>query len=232
MGLLEVFYAPEKLFAEVGKTGSWRLPFIAAVVLTLLVTFANSTVIDQGTILRNQLESNPRIAEQLGQERIEQMVRDANSPAAKIRTYILAPIAAGVVTLILAGIFFGLAQVASAGTTFKKVLGITAYSSWAHGLVAGVGGWIVLKMMDDPSSADMYNLIKLNPTLFMNKAESSKVFYSIASSLDLVSFWMIFLLGLGISKVSNRMSIAKGLTIVLIPWIIYVLGKAGLAALF
>jgi hypothetical protein len=232
VGLLEVFYAPEKIFAEVGKTASWRLPFIAGIVLTLIITFANSGVIDQGTILRNQLEANPRIAEQLGQERIDQMVRDANSPSAKIRTYVLAPIAAGVVTLILAGIFFGLAQVASAGTTFKKVLGITAYSSWAHGLVAGIGGWVVLRMMDDPSGAEMSNLIKLNPTLFMDKAESSKALYSIASSLDLVSFWMIFLLGLGISKVSNRMSLGKGLIIVLIPWAIYVLGKAGFATLF
>jgi hypothetical protein len=43
---------------------------------------------------------------------------------------------------------------------------------------------------------------------------------------------MIFLLGLGLSKISNRMSIAKGLVIVLIPWAVYVLGKAGIATLF
>ncbi len=232
MGLLEVFYAPEKLFAEVGKTASWRLPFIAGMLLALVIAFANSALIDPGSIVRAQLESNPRIAEQLGQERIDQMVRDANSPAAKIRGYVLAPVMSAVIALILAGIFFGLSQIASAGTTYKKILGVTAYSSFAHGLVAGIGGMVVLKMMGDTSGADMFNLIKLNPTLFMDKAATSKALYSIASSFDLLSFWMIFLLGLGISKVSVKMSLTKGLTIVLIPWVIYVLGRAGIASLF
>lgn len=232
MGLLEVFYSPEKIFAEVGKTGAWRLPLIATMLMALVIAFANSALIDPGSIVRTQLESNPRIAEQLGQERIDQMVRDANAPSARIRGYVLAPVGSAVVALILAGIFFGLAQVASAGTTYKKVLSVTAYSSWAHGLVAGIGGVVVLKMMGDTSGADVFNLIKLNPTLFMDKASTSKALYSIASSFDLLSFWMIFLLALGISKVSDRMSFTKGLIIVLIPWAIYVMGKAGISMLF
>ncbi|MGE5567880.1 MAG: YIP1 family protein [Rhodospirillales bacterium] len=232
MKLFQVFYAPEELFAGVGKTASWRLPFIAYILVTLVITFANTSLVDQGSVLRAQLEPSPRIAEQLGQERIDQMAREANAPAARIRTCIIAPISSAVVALIVAGVFFGLAQITSAGTTYKKILGVTAYSLFAYGLVAGAGGLIVLLIMGDPSGAEMTNLIKLNPTLFMDRASTSKALYSIASSLDLLSFWMIFLLGLGISKVSAGMSLTKGLIIVIIPWIVYVLGKAGVATLF
>lgn len=232
MRLLQVFYAPEELFAGLGKTASWRLPFIAYILLTLVMTFANTSLVDQGSVLRAQLESSPRIAEQLGQEQIDQMAREANSPAARIRACIVAPISSAAMALIVAGVFFGLAQIVSAGTTYKKILAVTAYSLFAYGLVAGAAGLIVLLIMGDPSGAEMTNLVKLNPTLFMDRASVSKALYSIASSLDLLSFWMIFLLGLGISKVSAGMSLTKGLIIVIIPWVVYVLGKAGIASLF
>ncbi len=231
MGLLEVFYAPEKVFAEVGKTGAWRLAVLALLLLTVATTIVRSTVVSPGDILRGQMEGS-RIGEQLGREKIDEMVRNANSTPAKVRGYVIGPIAAVVITLIMAGLLFGLAQVMSAGTTYKKVLAVTAYCSFAYGLVAGFGAIIALSMMSDPAGAEMTNLIKLNPTLFMDKASTSKALYSIASSLDLLSFWMIFLLALGISKVSERMSFAKGLTVVLIPWAIYVMGKAGLSMVF
>lgn len=231
MGLLEVFYAPEKVFAEVGKTGAWRLPLIALILMTLAILFARSLVVSPGDILRGQMEGT-RIAEQLGQEKIDQMVRNANSTSAKVQSYVMAPIAVLVSSLVTAGILFGLAQVMSAGTTYKKILSVSAYSSFAYSLISGFGGIIVLSMMSEPAGAEMTNLIKLNPTLFMDKASTAKALYSIASSFDLLSFWMIFLLALGITKVSDRMSFTKGLIVVLIPWAIYVMGKAGLSMLF
>lgn len=231
MGLLEVFYAPEKLFEEVGKTSQWRLALIAVLLLTVATTIARSFVVSPGDMVRSQIEGT-RVAEQLGPEKIEQMVHDANSTSGQVRTYASGIIGAIVITLIVAALLFGLAQIASAGTSYKKILSVTAYSSFAYGLVANFGGIIVLGMMSDPVGAEMTNLIKLNPTLFMDKAATSKALYSIASSFDLLSFWMIFLLALGISKVSVRMSLAKGVIIVLIPWVLYVLAKAGIATLF
>jgi hypothetical protein len=231
VGLLEVFYAPEKLFEEVGKTSQWRLALIAVLLLTVATTIARSFVVSPGDMVRSQIEGT-RVAEQLGPEKIEQMVHDANSTSGQVRTYASGIIGAIVITLIVAALLFGLAQIASAGTSYKKILSVTAYSSFAYGLVANFGGIIVLGMMSDPVGAEMTNLIKLNPTLFMDKAATSKALYSIASSFDLLSFWMIFLLALGISKVSVRMSLAKGVIIVLIPWVLYVLAKAGIATLF
>lgn len=232
MGLLTVFYAPEKLFAEVGKTKGWLLPFVAAVLLVAVMTGLTVNMIDMGAVTRTQIESNSFLASRMTQAQIDQAVANADTPAAKIRSIIFGTVGAAIVTLILAGILFGLAQITDAGAGFKNVLAVVAYSGFAYGLVSGLGGIIALKMMGDTSGVDVYNLIKLNPTLFMDKTTASKMLYSLASSLDLLSFWRIFLLGLGLSKISLKMTLGKGLMIAIIPWVVYVLGKMGLAAIF
>lgn len=232
MGLLTVFYSPETLFEEVGRTGKWLLPFLAAMLVAAVITVLTVNSIDMSVAVREQLESNPRVVQALGQEKIDQIARDANSPRQKTISSVSAPVVAAIVNLIVAGILLGLMMVFDAGTSYKKVLSVCAYCGFAYGLVAGAGGLIVLKMMGDTGGVDMYNLIKLNPTLFLDRATTSKALYSMAGSLDLLSFWRIFLTGLGLSKVSPKLGLAKGLAIVIIPWAVYVLGKMGWAAIF
>jgi hypothetical protein len=232
LGLLTVFYAPEKLFAEVGETGKWVLPFVASLLIAALISIATTNMIDMSAYVRAELESNRLASQYLTQQQIDQAARDAASPGAKMRGYIMAPVITGVVLLIMAGVLLGLSMIVDAGTSFKKVLSVCAYSGFAYSVVGGLGGIVALKMMGDTSTADLYNLVKLNPTLFMDQATASKPLYSLASSLDLLSFWRIFLIGLGLSKVSKKLSLGKGLGLAIVPWAAYVLGKMGWAAIF
>ena len=58
------------------------------------------------------------------------------------------------------------------------------------------------------------------------------VFMSLATSLDLFSIWLILLLAVGFSAAQPRkLTFGKALAGVLIPWGIYVVGKAALATL-
>lgn len=232
MGLLNVFFSPEKLFAEQAEKPSWVLPLIASVIITAIVVASVGQLFDAGAYVREQIESNAFLAQRLTPEQIEQQVQNATSPAAKVRNAIIAALVTGVGIVVVAGLLFGLAMIADAGTTFKKVLAVAACSSFAYGLVSGLGSVLVLLLMGDTSGADPQNIVKLNPTLFLDPGDTSKALYSIASSLDLLSFWQFFLLGLGLSKVSAKLPLGKALFLVAIPWVVWILVRMGLAMLF
>jgi hypothetical protein len=59
------------------------------------------------------------------------------------------------------------------------------------------------------------------------------VINSLLSSIDVFSFWTIFLLSVAFAALSNRsLTVKKAATGVLILWAVWVAGKAGFFALF
>jgi hypothetical protein len=230
-GLIKVFHSPESLFPEVGKTVTWVVPFIACMLVTLISVAVVINVIGLERITRTQLESNPRMVDQLGQDKIDEIAQQADTPVRKAITYIGAPVATGVTLLIVAGILAGLLAMSSASAPYRNILTVCAYSFFALGIVSLIAMAIALASLDSYDGVDPGRLVSLSPALFLGES-SSKVLHSVLSSLDLLSFWCIFLIGLGLSKISPRLKLSKAIVLVLIPWAVYVAGKAGLAALF
>jgi len=63
-------------------------------------------------------------------------------------------------------------------------------------------------------------------------SKESPVLYKLASSADLVIWYVIYLLGLGTATVSKRMTVGKGVLLVAFLYGIYVLLGAGWAAVW
>ncbi len=84
LGLLQIFYAPSVVFERVRERGTWVAPFLAIIACALLSSVLVVQSIGMATIVRKQIESNPRQAEQLGPEGIE---RAANSSFANAVCY-------------------------------------------------------------------------------------------------------------------------------------------------
>jgi hypothetical protein len=230
-GLLTVFHSPEKLFPEVGKTVSWGVPLVACVMVAFLTALIVINVIGMETLTRNQLESNPRLVDQLGQDRIDEMAREADTPARKAVGYVAAPLVTAVAILVVAGILSGLMSISDASAPYRNVVAVYAYSSFAYQVVMLVAIAIALAALDSYEGIDPNQLISLSPALLVGE-DGSRVLRSVLSSLDLLSFWLIFLIGLGLSKISPRLKLSKAILLVLIPWAVYVAGKAGFAAIF
>ncbi len=226
MGLLRVFYAPEKLFAELPPKGAWVVPMIATVLVTLLIMTCIVSIISMEGIMRIQMEANPRMA-QSGQT-AEQM---ASSMVAKIFTFVIPPVWVAILLLIVAGVLTGLAMMASAQVSFGKVLAVCGYTFFAGGVVGAIMTVVILLAMPDYSGVDLQNLVRLNPTIFLDKETTARPLYSVMSSLDLISFWQIFLIALGLSKAAGKLKLSKALMIVIVPWALYVIGKAGFSLL-
>jgi hypothetical protein len=67
----------------------------------------------------------------------------------------------------------------------------------------------------------------------MDPLTSSKFAYSLASSLDLFTIWMLVLIGIGLKAAGGKsLSTGGAMTAVFLPWIVWTLAKAGLTGVF
>jgi len=111
--------------------------------------------------------------------------------------------------------------------TYKQLFAVTAHTQLI-GVIATILT-IVILFLKDPSDVDVQNLLASNLGPLIS-AETSKFLHALAISMDLFSFWLIYLLGSGVA-ICGRLSRTKGIMAVVIPWLIVVLIKCGLATL-
>jgi hypothetical protein len=227
LGLLQIFYSPGEVFDRVRERGTWLPPMLAMFVIGLISGATLGSMVSMGAIVRKQLEANPQMVEKLGPEGIEKI---ANNPMYKSLWYIGA-IAGPITVVVVAGIFLGGLSIAGGRATFKQVLGATAYAWFPFSVLVTAMTIMIVSLSADRADLNFKNLVATNIGAFLDPQTTSKPLYSIASSLDLLSFMLIGLLGYGLSKVSKS-PMGTCLGIVVVVWAVYILGKAGAASLF
>src|SRR5450432_4227660 len=221
LGLLQIFYSPGEVFERVRERAAWFPPILALFLIGLASGATLGSMVSMSTIVRKQMESNPRLVEQLGPEGIE---RVSNNPAYKYLWYIGA-VAVPITVVVIAGIFLGGLSVTGGRASFKQVLGATAYTWFPYSVLLTAMSILIVYLSADRADLNFKNLVATNAGAFLDPQTTSKPLYSIASSLDLLSFGLIGMLSYGLSKVSKSpMGTCVG--IVFVVWAIYVLGKA------
>jgi hypothetical protein len=137
-----------------------------------------------------------------------------------------------VVFLIMAGVLTGVASgIFSAGVRFKQVFAVVSWASLTS-LISSILT-IVVMHLKNPDEFNINNPLAFNPGAFMDPATSSKFLYSLASSLDLFSFWTILLMAVGLQTAAGKkLTFSSAVLAVALPWATYVLIKSGLAGVF
>lgn len=225
-----IFFEPSKTFADIAARPTFLLPMI----LMIVCGFANSYFIGQKIgwerIFRHQAETNSRM-QQLTPEQREQTIATQvkfGSTLAMVGPVVGVPI----VALIEAALFLGIvAGIMSAPVRFKQVFAVVCWTGITYIVTTILT--IVVIFLKNPDDFNMQNPLAFNPAAFMDPQTSSKFLYSLASSLDLLSFWSIFLLATGLKAAAGKkLSFGGALFSVLLPWGVYVLGKSALAGVF
>jgi len=91
---------------------------------------------------------------------------------------------------------------------------------------------IVVMHLKNPDEINVQNALAFNPGAFMDPNQGSKFLYSLASSLDLFTFWMILLMATGLKAAAGKkLTFGGALFAVVLPWAVYVLGKSAWAGL-
>jgi hypothetical protein len=228
--LSDVFFAPTEGFKAIARQPRWVTPLIVAIAMGLASTAVWTAKVEPREFFKAQLEESRRTAE-LPADQKDKIV-EAQAPWLKPMAWAGALVGAPLWFLIL-GAYFLFAfrfMYGVSALTFKQSFTISAFCSLAVSLVQTPVTFATLALKGD------WNLnpqlaFQASPAMFLDRMETAKWLYALASSFDLFTLWSLALLALGFGVATKR-SAGSAAWAAVIPWLIIVLIKAGFAAMF
>ena len=225
MALLQVLFSPSAAFTGLrGKNWAWILPVVLTIGVSLLSV----------TLLLQRFTALAIIEDQIAQSG-QQVPAQGLGPAVGIATVMMyvGPVFSTVLSvLILALLLFGIVKGFSGETTFPMMMNAAAYGLFAFAVASAVLFLIMFYTAPDLKSFQLQNPIPLNAGYFVTKDDVGKAGVALLSGINLLNFYLMYLLALGAARLSDRVPVAKVLWPLAGLYGVYVLGKAGLATLF
>jgi len=160
-------------------------------------------------------------------EQIEQA--QAASGFIKVFAYVAALLGSLVMALVTAVALLLGFYLMGADVKFSKTLSVVMYSLFAFSLIATILGVTILMIASEPSELDVTNLVASNLGPLVDRTESP-VLATLLSSIDVITFYYLFLLSLGMA-ITTRKSLSASATVVILVWLVYLGVKLGWAAL-
>ena len=164
-------------------------------------------------------------------DRLDAAVASGASPARIYVGYVMAFLATPIMLAAVAGALLVISMMTARQPTFDAMYSMVALAFLPYWLVTCVMIALTLMAAPDPASMDIRNLLATNVGAFMDKDSLPKGLYSLLTSLDVLSFAEIALLGYGFSKLT-RVSLFAGIGAVAALWVLYVSVKMSLSILF
>jgi hypothetical protein len=220
-----MFTSPGEVFADIGVKPTW---VIAMVILVLLGVATQAIImphIDTEATIRARLEQRGR---ELTDAQIENAVQQAEkfSKFGPIIGLVIAPIA----WVIMAAVFFVMLKLAGSESDYQRTLSTTLHGYWPPTVVALVLTAILVQRIDKVPQNEIANVVKANLGAFLSP-DSPAWLTGAASTISIFNIWTVILLIIGFATV-GKLSKGKAVAVALIPWIVWIVARAGLAAVF
>lgn len=223
-----LFVAPSKTFVDIRRNASWWVPLL----LISIVSITFFTLVDRkigfDEVARHTMESNSRFQQMTPEQ--QQRVLSFTEAGLKYGGY-ASPIFILFYAVIIAGVLlltfnFGL----DAQIPFSRAMAIVLYG-WLPSIIGTLLAVLTL-MLGNPEGFRMENPVGTNPAYFLDYATTSKFVYGVLSSFDIITLWVVAVIGIGFA-VNARKKISTGTAIgVVAGWyFLYKLGSAAIAAL-
>jgi len=225
--LIGVFISPSETFEDVARKPGFWAPLIAVVIGSVAVIETMLWKIGAERITRANFEQSKQAAS-MSPEQIDQAVSQAakfTSVAMHIAGFLGAPI----VLLIIAGVGILIVNVIfGARASFKTVFSVVCYADLISLLGALMS--VALILFGDPEHFNSQNPVPGNIGFFLSQHDVSKPLYTLASSVDIFSIWLMILLGIGLSKATAGKTKPMPIFLVLAGiWVLLILAKVGFA---
>lgn len=227
--LFAVFTEPSKTFADISRKPGFWAPLIIMIIMSFAIGEALIQHIGAGEIVRRSLEISGR-ASTMSPDQMQQAMTQGGKFVGII-TPAIGIIAVPIALLIFAAIGLLLLKVVFGSTsTFKTAFSVAAHANLPM-FIASILALLII-FFGDPASINPQNLMPTNIGFFLSRQSVGGALYSLATSMDVFSFWVMGLLGVGFSAASRSKVRARSMFIgFLILWLIYVLLRAGLSLL-
>ena len=223
--LWTVFTSPTRVFSDIAIKPSWVLCLVLMVLLAVAVQFVVLPHLDNEATLRERLGER---ADGVSDEQIEKMVEQGEkfTRFAPIIGLVVSPIAFA----IMAAIFFILLKIVGSDIDYLRAFSTTLHAYWPPSLVASVLTAALIQRVDKIPQQEFTNIVKSHPGAFLS-ADAPAWLSAAASTVSVFNIWIAVLLIIGF-RVVGKISTGKAVVAALVPWLVWLVAKAGLAAIF
>jgi Yip1 domain len=221
-----VYFDPKPAFADIAARPRWYVPLILLIVAGFAFTYCFTTRIGWRSYIAKTMEDKPSTRDLSAEQREAQI--NTGAKIAPIFGYVGPLIGIPVVALVIAGVLLLMCKMMGASPQFKQMFAISSYAM-LPGLISSILAIIVM-FLKNPDDFNLQNPLFFNVGALMEPPPNSgKFLYSVASSIDLFTFWSMLLLAVGISVVARKIPFSKAVVAVVVPWVIWVLVKSAWA---
>ena len=222
--LAKAFYAPGEVFEDIRVRPTWVAVLVAMMILTVGAQAIVLPHMDQEATIRERLGER---SQELSDEQVENIVEQSArfTRFLPVITAVIVP----VMWAILAAIFFLMLKMVGSETDYVRTLSAALHAYWPPAVVASVLLVVLIQRAGKVTEQEIPNLVKSHLGAFL-PPDTPGWLSAAASTLSVFNVWTVILLVIGF-KIVGRLSTAKAATAVLVPWLVWLVAKAGLGAL-
>ena len=222
--LIKMFFSPGEVFDDIKTKPTWLVVLIAMMILTIGAQAIVLPHMDNEATLRARLGDR---ADEISDEQIEQMIAGGE----KITRFIpvITAVVVPIMWAILAAIFLLMLKMVGSETDFVTTLSATLHAYWPASAVATVLTVALIQRVDKITEQEIPNLVKSHLGVLLPD-DAPAWLSSMASTFSVFNIWTLALLVVGF-KVVGRLSTTRAAIAVLVPWAIWLVGKAGIGVL-
>lgn len=225
--MLDIFFEPKAAFRDILAAPRIWFPITLLSVAGIVFVYLFAQHVGWERFMRKTFEANERAMAMPADQREQAIALQVK--ISSVAGYVMPPIAIVVVGAISGAVFmFIFNNLMGGAVKFKQAWAIVAWSGIPTLLSTAAA--IAVLFLKSPDDFDLNNPLGLNVGFYL-PSTTAKWLASIANSLDVFSFWGMALIAAGFS-VATRKSWTSCFLAVLAPWLVYVLLKAGWAAMF
>lgn len=222
--LVGVFVTPVRTFGSIARRPTWILPFVIGAALAVPLT---ELVMSKTDMRAEIVRSMEKRGQKLNDDQIDRIVEQTRRMTPLFDLFGLVVVSAA--TFGTAAVLWGACQAFGWDVKYKQSIGVTSHAFLPQTLASALL-LAVLWNRDTIDKATMGDALRTNLG-FLADAHADPVSHALLSSVDLVSFWVMALMVLGLAAAANA-SRRRVAILVVSLWVLFVLGKAGLTALF
>jgi len=222
--LVAAFYAPGEVFADIRIKPTWVVALLAMTVVTVGAQAIILPKMDTEGTLRARIGDR---ADELSEEQIDAMVERGRKVARFVP--VITAVVIPVMWAILAGIFFLMLKMVGSDTDYVHTLSTTLHSYWPPSVIASALMVVLIQRVNTITEQELPNMVKSHLGVLL-PPDAPGWLNGVASTFSVFNVWTLVLLVIGF-KIVGRLSTARATVAVLVPWGVWLIGKAGLGAL-
>ena len=218
-----MFTSPAEVFEDIGIKPTWVLAMVILVIVGVGAQAVIMPHVDSEATLRAKLEER---GDDFNEAQIENMVEQGEKVAkfAPIIGLVIGPI----MWAIMAAVFFLMLKIVGSDADYSRSLSTTLYGYWPPTLVALVLTSVLVQRLGKVPQEELANVVKASLGAFMSP-DTPAWLLAVGSTISIFNIWAVVLLIIGFSAV-GKISKGKAAVVTLVPWGVWIVAKAALAA--